>query len=618
MLQRKVIIPSLILVLGLGFFVAPDVFAATYDYLVRENVDHYGLKVLFDGPDKVYFGGTKFHILENNNFSTVDLSLVIGDKWIHPRNPYLKPDIGSMILGPDGAKLYMSGRFNEILGEERNGLAAIDTRTMELISWKPDFIESGCNDLVMSPDGQIIYAVGAPRGCAYAPGVPGAYDEKIIKIDAQTGTILDFDYVIPSDIKLTGDVIMSNDGNKLFVGSYNPYYISNDYSRYLILEFNARSGHVVIHELDLHSTTSKLYATPDGSKIYKNGYVETSPDTFVEIMAILDVSSGEVSYRTMPEIGMGGRVVFTNDGSRLFTITNKSDYTGCQSAVVMYDSQFTKYQIFSTAGLDNIDSLDISPDDQKIFLSGTYNESSEFVTIVEITVPQDFSIQAEPLVPGNFLIDILTPSASEWDFLFNKASRISPPDFSREWLAKEIGKPTVYYISNHVKWPILNAQVFEAWGFEWENIVEYGTLENYSLPGDKVYLDFPWQAGWQIPNGTLVQGSAKSVYVVIDGELRGIRNGTIFNQLGFQWNKIKYFPDLTIAAMPHGDDIYHVVHPDGTIIKYVNDPTVYIVGHGIKRAFVNEQVFLDYGYVWGQILEVPSDITYRTGVPIED
>jgi len=613
---KRLAIFSLVLAIGLGFFIVPDVVANTYSYLVREGIDDYGLKVLFDGPDKVYFGGTKLHVLENGNFSTVDLDLVIGGKWIHPRNPYLKPNIGSMILSPDGAKLYISGRFNEILGEERNGLAAIDTRTMELMSWKPDFVESGCNDLIMGPDGQIIYAIGAPRGCAYAPGVPGAYDEKIIKIDAQTGAVIDFDYVIPSDIRLRGDVIMSNEGNKLFVSSYNPYYASNDYSRYLILEFNTLSGLVVIHGLDLHSTTSKLYATPDGSKIYKNGYVKTSPNTFVKVVAILDTRSGDVLYRTIPEVGMEGRVVFNSDGSRLFTVTDESDHAGYQSGVVMYDSQFTRYRTFN-AGLNNIYSWDLSPDDQTIFLSGKNDKSSEFVDIIEITLPQEFSSQAESLAPGNFITGIITPSASEWNFLFSKRGRIPPPDFSREWLAKEVGNPTVHYMSNHMKWPILNVQVFEAWGFKWEDIIEYGTLDNYSLPGDNVYLDFPWKAGWQIPNGTLVQGNTKSVYVVIDGELRGIRNGIIFNKLGFQWNKIKYLPDSTIAAMSHGDDIYHFVHPDGMIIKHVNDPAVYIVGRGTKRQFANEQVYLSYGYIWGQILEVPAETTYRTGVPIE-
>ncbi|MBU0648734.1 hypothetical protein KJ969_01330 [Patescibacteria group bacterium] len=615
---NKLFIFGLILVIGLCFLVGLNANALSpdgYPYWIQENVDHWTLKTEFYNSEKVYFGGSELYVLDGGDFSSVGLDL-INDRWYHQGNPFGIPGIHTMALNSAGTRMYISGSFTAVKGQARNGIAAVNPETGELLSWYPKYDESPCSSLLISSDDRTIYSFNSSGLCGPFAGVQL---HNIRKIDAQTGEITDFNFTLSKGMHFgVGRPLISKDGSRIFFQVYEPYE-PNGYKNY-IFELNTANGQVYSYDLnfaDLNFTStlvgfSGLYANPDFTKIYVNGGVRTTSGSIVGGIAILNVSTGVISYRSMPETGMGTKVAFTSDGMRIITYTDTDEIlaqTGGEYAVIMYDVDFTKYEIIATSRLTSVYHFALAPNDQSIFMSGKFDDESsgerDDRDLVRIMIPQSFSSSAESIPSSNVAIDLDTRSYA-----------ISPLDPLSGELAKAPGSSTVYYISNNSEWPIMNEEAFLAWGFRWDDVEERSNL-SYLPPVTGFHLGAPYNTPWQIPDGTLAKGSSPAVYVVVDGKLRAIRNASIFNGLGFKWDRIKIFPDSTIARMTRGEDINKPQHPDGVVIKYSNSPEVYYIENGKKRVFMNEGAFKDKGFLWSQIINARNDITYPDGDSIE-
>ncbi len=48
--------------------------------------------------------------------------------------------------------------------------------------------------------------------------------------------------------------------------------------------------------------------------------------------------------------------------------------------------------------------------------------------------------------------------------------------------------------------------------------------------------------------------------------------------------------------------------PDGTLVRSIENPTVYVIADGKRRAIDSEQTFNDYGYAWDTIIFVHDEV----------
>ena len=107
--------------------------------------------------------------------------------------------------------------------------------------------------------------------------------------------------------------------------------------------------------------------------------------------------------------------------------------------------------------------------------------------------------------------------------------------------------------------------------------------------------------GGDYADGTLLKELSKpTVYVVYGGAKFGIPSPEVFNALGFSWGNIRVVPDGALAPIPNG------IPRDSTLLKELSNPTVYVVYGGAKFGIPSPEVFNALGFSWGNIRVVPD------------
>jgi hypothetical protein len=115
--------------------------------------------------------------------------------------------------------------------------------------------------------------------------------------------------------------------------------------------------------------------------------------------------------------------------------------------------------------------------------------------------------------------------------------------------------------------------------------------------------------------GTLIKGSDSKVYVIRGGgEKSHIKDEKIFLELGYKWEMIKNISDKDLSEYKDTDRITSSkTHPDGTLIKYADKPSIYLIDGGKKRPFFTEEAFTRRGYNFDDVITIPSKKSYITG-----
>lgn len=100
-------------------------------------------------------------------------------------------------------------------------------------------------------------------------------------------------------------------------------------------------------------------------------------------------------------------------------------------------------------------------------------------------------------------------------------------------------------------------------------------------------------------SGTLIKSASDpKVYLIEDGVKRWISNADIFIARGYKWADIIVVSASDVAAYPDGAS---VSWPDGSLVKSVGQPAVYIISAGKKRPFASAGIFIGLGYQWQNI-----------------
>lgn len=156
---------------------------------------------------------------------------------------------------------------------------------------------------------------------------------------------------------------------------------------------------------------------------------------------------------------------------------------------------------------------------------------------------------------------------------------------------------SVFLLENGKKRPIVNAAIFEARGYKWENIITIQDSElNLYSTGDPVntYLD-----------GTLLKASDGKIYIIADGKKSYITGPDVFIGLSYNWSDVISVSDAQINLYSNGNDISSTsTHPNGTLVKVTNGTSVYLLEGGQKRGIVNPQIFDANGYRWNKVIVI--------------
>jgi len=155
-------------------------------------------------------------------------------------------------------------------------------------------------------------------------------------------------------------------------------------------------------------------------------------------------------------------------------------------------------------------------------------------------------------------------------------------------LYKTSSSPTVYLIdvSQNKKFPIPSLEMFNSWGFSWDRVetVSESLLNN-------------------IPAGPTVTNLAKAgltIYLIDNGQKKGIPTPAIFNSWGFVQEKVVYYSNDLINLIPTG--------PTVTNLAKGSSAAAYLVENGQKRWIPNPTIFSSWNFSWVNVRTYSDDL----------
>jgi len=117
-----------------------------------------------------------------------------------------------------------------------------------------------------------------------------------------------------------------------------------------------------------------------------------------------------------------------------------------------------------------------------------------------------------------------------------------------------------------------------------------------------------------LESGSLVKGSGYKVYLISGNEKLWIESGEAFSNLGYKWDWIEQVEDTILLGYKDGKSIKKSgKHVDGTLVRYPNSGTVYLIDGGKKRPISSAKRFNQMGYDWGKIITISTRERYKVG-----
>lgn len=196
---------------------------------------------------------------------------------------------------------------------------------------------------------------------------------------------------------------------------------------------------------------------------------------------------------------------------------------------------------------------------------------------------------------SRFNEDLIIPVSATTLDNYPDGTPISFPNYSL--LKDEDG--AIYLLVDDALRHIVSMEVFRSIGFVEDQVMDITNDER-----DAYDVGEPITATTTDPQGKLLQLTTNgAVFYIQDG----VRHA-IFDSVILTYN----FPDAsTTAVAPVVVEQYKegkpLTLPDGYLIKTADEPTVYVLSDGARRAIVDEQTFTSFGWEWGDILTV-SDV----------
>ncbi len=161
------------------------------------------------------------------------------------------------------------------------------------------------------------------------------------------------------------------------------------------------------------------------------------------------------------------------------------------------------------------------------------------------------------------------------------------------------GTDPVFALDNGTLYHVPTPTMFAALGGNWSNIQNTSSLSGDAL-GLPVLVPYA--------SGSLVRVNGNpTVYMVVQGVLRPIASGAVFNAMGLSWNAVQVAPRL-MGNWPVGSPITSPLSywPSGSLMRVSGQQAVYEVINGTLHHIPNATTFAQLGYQWSEVQNVPA------------
>ncbi|MBT7552948.1 hypothetical protein HN670_00585 [bacterium] len=174
-------------------------------------------------------------------------------------------------------------------------------------------------------------------------------------------------------------------------------------------------------------------------------------------------------------------------------------------------------------------------------------------------------------------------------------------------LVKTGNDPRVHYVNeDNERYYIPNLATFHSWfdNFESLQVIDSLTLNN----------NYPYQGRLTVRPGNLVKFDESNKVYVIEPEktLRWVTTGDIFQEFGYNFNKIIHLPAEDFDYYSLGETLSSSDnHPTGQILKHGDYPQVFYIDDGTEYWIKDETTFLSLGLKWQDIITIPVRYWYN-------
>jgi len=171
----------------------------------------------------------------------------------------------------------------------------------------------------------------------------------------------------------------------------------------------------------------------------------------------------------------------------------------------------------------------------------------------------------------------------------------------------------IYLLVGTQKRRIASPQAFAKIGFNPEEL-EDASSEDLADYAEGEVIDV--SSAPSVSAGSLLQDAKTGgVYFVENGMRHPIWDKALLS-MRFAGLSVTPTAPAKLAAIPSGGP---VLLPDGALVKSVTEPSVFLIGDGKRRSFVDEAAFFSVGYRWEDVVTVNSKLLalHPVGAPIE-
>ena len=153
-------------------------------------------------------------------------------------------------------------------------------------------------------------------------------------------------------------------------------------------------------------------------------------------------------------------------------------------------------------------------------------------------------------------------------------------------------------MENGLRRHIPNPQVFADQGLDWGEVEE--------VEADEVEI-LPESDPLSYSEGTLVQGTGSEVYAISNNQKRHITNPQVFANLQYNWKNIAKVTNAELSLYSTGASITATSdHPDNTLVRVANQPTVYVVEGDKLKPVTSPQAFESNNFRWDRIKTITA------------
>jgi chitodextrinase len=148
-------------------------------------------------------------------------------------------------------------------------------------------------------------------------------------------------------------------------------------------------------------------------------------------------------------------------------------------------------------------------------------------------------------------------------------------------------------------------------------ITDLSVLQN-NVPPSRPIVTIPTSVSLPIgdvlglKDGTIIKSNDDpTIYAIINGSKRAFTSQEEFTSLGYNLNEIQSVDTNAVNAIPTTTEAF--TRPSGTLFKYASDPTVYFLYQGQKRGYPSLNIFLSWNESLLKVATIPDSEVYPDG-----